>query len=284
MSQRLIIGEAVEVELPVARFATRVLALLIDAFVQVVLIYVFQIVLTPFANTANEASVAAIGILLLVAVFLIWPVAFETVTRGRSPGKYALGLRVVRDDGGPIRFRHALVRGLVGLTLEWPGILLPFITWIIGASTMLFSSRAKRLGDFAAGTLVIVERQPDLGRPPMPMPQGLATWAGTLDLSRVDDQLALCVRQFVTRAHRMRKGARLPLALRLGAELRAVSTPPPPPGVTLWDYFVAVLAERSRREKDRLVARRAVVALGAPELPWDLTPEALTQANSVSPQ
>jgi uncharacterized RDD family membrane protein YckC len=267
VSQRLIIGEAVEIELPVARFATRALALAVDVVVEYLLLQILSIALTQVANTANEATVATLSVLILVFSFLIWPVAFETVTRGRSPGKYALGLRVVRDDGGPIRFRHALVRGLVGLAIEWPGILLPFVTWIAGASTMLFSARGKLIGDLAAGTLVLVERQPDLGRPPTGMPPALAGWARTLDLSRVDDQLALCLRQFVTRAHGMRKGARLPLALRLAGELRAVTTPPPPPGASLWDYFSAVLAERGRRESERLAARRPLVALGAPALP-----------------
>ena len=57
-------------------------------------------------------------------VFLGYPVAMETLTRGRTLGKMALGLRVVRDDGGPITFRQALVRGLVGLALERPGLFL----------------------------------------------------------------------------------------------------------------------------------------------------------------
>src|SRR4029450_2729688 len=96
---------------------------------------------------------AAVTTVTIVFVFLVWPVTFETLTRGRSPGKFALGLRVGRADVGPIRFRHALVRGLVGLIIEWPGLLMPILTWIFGAGAMLFNSKGKRIGDRAAGTV-----------------------------------------------------------------------------------------------------------------------------------
>src|SRR4051812_50057979 len=62
---------------------------------------------------ADAAVSAAVGVVAVVAVFVGLPVTVETLTRGRSLGKLAAGLRVVRDDGGPLRVRHALVRGLL---------------------------------------------------------------------------------------------------------------------------------------------------------------------------
>ncbi|MFG1928025.1 RDD family protein [Cryptosporangium sp. NPDC048952] len=271
--QRLIIGEAVEVELPVARLATRATAVAIDAFIQLFLLFALNIVLAQVVISTNVAVGATLSILVLVFVFIVWPVAFETLTRGRSPGKFAMGLRVVRDDGGPIRFRHALTRGLIGVAVEWPGLLLAPLTWIFGSACILFTARAKRLGDLAAGTIVLVERLPDLRGQQIVMPPELARWARDLDLAGIDDALAMTLRQFLTRSGGMRAEARASLGRRLADEVYHSTTPPPPPGTPAWAYLTAVLAERRRREADRLAARRAVVALGAPGQPNRVSPQ-----------
>lgn len=262
--ERVITGEAVELDLPIARLGTRAVALAIDAVAEIVLLFAITLaggVVLEYLD-ADEALLVATGILSLVFVFLICPVAFETLTRGRSPGKFALGLRVVRDDGGPIRFRHAFVRGLVGLVLEWPGLLLPTITWMIGGGTILFSSRAKRIGDLAAGTMVLQERLPDRGRFVAAMPPSLAPWAKTVDLSGVDDDLAMTIRQFLSRAHELSTEARASLGHQLVEEVMAVTTPPPPAGTGGWWYLAAIIAERRTREERRLTAIRPLVSLG----------------------
>jgi uncharacterized RDD family membrane protein YckC len=262
--QRLIIGEAVEVELPVARLATRALAVLIDGAIQISMLYALIILLTGVFVVANQAVIGASIVLVLVLVFIVWPVTFETISRGRSPGKFAMGLRVVRDDGGPIRFRHALTRGLIGASIEWPGILTAPLSWIFGSTFILFSSRGKRLGDLAAGTIVLVERLPYTGRGSAWMPPELMTWARDLDLAGVDDALAMNIRQFLGRAAIMRPDARNSLGLRLAEEVWQSTTPPPPLGTPYWAYLNAVLAERRKREGERLAARRAIVAQGLP--------------------
>ncbi len=262
--ERVITGEAVEVELPVARLATRTLAVLIDGAAQYTAVLVLYAGLGTLLFDTDPALSAAVLIGTLVFVFLIWPVTFETVTRGRSLGKLAMGLRVVRDDGGPIRFRHALVRGLIGVSIEWPGLLFAPLSWLVGAVTMLASSKGKRIGDLAAGTMVLQERLPDRGRYVADMPPQLASWAADLDLTRVDDRLGMAIRQYLSRAHQMRPVARSVLGNRLMQEVLRVTTPPPPPGTSGWWYLRAVLAERRRREERKLAAQRALVALGAP--------------------
>jgi hypothetical protein len=186
----------------------------------------------------------------------------ETLTRGRTVGKMALGLRVVRDDGGPITFRQALVRGVIGLALERPGVFLLSLGPPIGMMTAMFSKRCKRIGDMAAGTVVLQERQPrrPVWTPVMPPP--LAGWAPTLDLARVDDALALYAREFLGRAGELRPAARETLAAELVDEVRMRTTPGPPQGTPGWAYLSAVLAERRRREEDR-----ASRAAGGPGLP-----------------
>jgi len=266
----LVSGEAVALEVRIARIGSRAVALLLDAAAQVGLLLV--LVLTSFAAIsasvpwADEALYRGTAVALAVLVLVGYPTLFETLSGGRSLGKLALGLRVVRDDGGPVRFRHALTRSLVGVTLEWPGLLFPLVTWTVALATMMASPRGKRLGDLAAGTIVIHERSP-AGWGWIPgMPRPLAAWAATLDLTGLDDDLALAVRHFLARARTMAEPERSRLGHALATEVAAATTPPPPPGVPGWAYLAAVLAERHRRAAGRLAHSRSVTARLWPEL------------------
>ncbi|MEV0648976.1 RDD family protein [Phytomonospora sp. NPDC050363] len=264
---RFVSGEAVELDVRVARLGSRMLAFALDllvlGFVAVVLLIVSTYLVASLAEGGIEVDAALVGaifVINLVILFVAIPATVETLSKGRSIGKLAAGLRVVRDDGGPIRFRHALVRALVGLTLEFPGILLPGITWIAGLWTMLVNPAGKRIGDLAAGTVVIHERSPAVwGWVPL-MPPPLAAWASLTDLSDLDDELALAVRHFLSRNAQIREPARTSLGLALAAELGAKVTPPPPPGTPGWAFMSAVLAERYRRNAGRLAASRAATA------------------------
>src|SRR4029077_8011669 len=102
----------------------------------------------------NGASAGAVAVVVIVAVVVGYPVIWETLTRGRSPGKFALGLRVVSDDGGPERFRQALFRGLAAAVEIWLFLGCPALI------CSLLSVRGKRLGDLFAGTFVIQQRLP----------------------------------------------------------------------------------------------------------------------------
>jgi len=256
-------GEAVALDLRLAQLPSRLTAAVLDLLVMGAAYGVILAgILYSGLSDADDALVAGIAVSLLVLVFLAYPVAMETLTRGRSLGKMALGLRVVRDDGGPITFRQALVRGLVGLVLERPGILVGSLGPAIGMIVAMVSARGKRIGDMAAGTVVLQERVPTrpLWTPVMPPP--LARWAPRLDLAGLDDALALSVREFLGRAGELTPPVREALAAELVDEVRSRTTPDPPPGTPGWAYLTAVLAERRRREEDR-----ALRAAGRPGLP-----------------
>ncbi|BCB79749.1 hypothetical protein GCM10022251_40190 [Phytohabitans flavus] len=274
----LVSGEAVEVEVRVARVGSRVLSLLIDIAVQVMLAVALLVIVavalssTPVVDAALEGALFTVGIVL---VLVGYPTLCETLTRGRTVGKFALGLRVVRDDGGPVRFRHALTRALVGVALEWPGLVLPLVTWVASLATMLANPRGKRLGDLAAGTMVIHERTPASWGWVPGMPRPLASWASTLDLTGLDDDLALAVRHFLARGHGLSEPERSRLGQALAGEILAKTTPPPPPGVPGWAYLAAVLAERHRRAADRLARARAATAALWPGLAGPARPATL---------
>ena len=251
MSQ-LVTGEAVALDLRPAALPSRLLAGLVDAVAQFTLLAVVGGVATAVSLDLSSAGEAALGLLVLALVLVVYPVTFETLLRGRTPGKAALGLRVVRDDGGPIGFRHALVRGLAGGFLERPGVTL-FLAAVV---SMLLSEQSKRLGDLLAGTVVVRERVAARGGAVATMPPQLESWAAGLDLSRLPDAVALSARQFVARADELTDDAREDLGSRL---VRAVTDAvgPPPPATPGWAVLSAVLAERRRREYERLAARPA---------------------------
>ncbi len=269
-SDRVVTGEAVELEVRAARAGSRMTALLIDLVMifalSVVLFIVVSAVISSLPFEPDNATLQGLTVAGTVLLLVGYPVTCETLFRGRTLGKAALGLRVVRDDGGPVRLRHALTRSLVGVATEWPGVLLPPVTWVAALTTMLTNPRGKRLGDLVAGTMVIHERTPASWGWVPGMPPRLAQWALTLDLTGVSDDLALAVRHFLARGRELREPARTDLGRALAAELAAVTTPPPPPDVPGWAYLAAVIAERHRRARLRLARARAVSAAIWPDL------------------
>jgi uncharacterized RDD family membrane protein YckC len=264
----VVTGEAVALDLRIAQLPSRLVAAVIDLVVILVLLYALFL-LVAAAGTAgfDEALAAAVSTVLIIVTFLGYPVIFETLTRGRTLGKMAMGLRVVRDDGGPITFRHALVRGLIGLALERPGLFLLGLGPALGMIVSMFSATGKRIGDMAAGTMVLQERVSSRpGWAPI-MPAPLVIWATTLDLTGLDDSLALSVRQFLGRAGQFYPAARERLGRELADEVRACTTPAPPAGTPGWAYLTAILAERRRREEARIAA-----AAGLPPPPMPVWP------------
>ena len=182
------------------------------------------------------------------------PAVLRGYTRHRL--RHAAYPAVVRDDGGPIGFRQALVRGLAGLLLEKPGLAGP-LTMIAGVATASVSAGEKRLGDMMAGTVVLNERAAPLpfGQPPQWVPPPLQQWVLALDMHRLDDRLALSLRQFVTRAYSMSDNGRYALGEQLRERVLAVTSPPPPQYAPTPDVLISVLVERRRRAATTQVGR-----------------------------
>lgn len=270
----IVTGEAVQLDIRVARLGSRVLALLLDLLIQLVLFYALVTGALFGMAVLLGSGFAAVDVALLTATYIVitvvvlagYPTLLLTLTRGRTVGKMALGLRVVRDDGGPVGFRHSLTRTIVGVAVEFPAVVLPFGGWILSMVSMMSSPLSKRLGDHAAGTFVIHERNLEAwGWVPV-MPPALAGWASTLDLAGLDDDLALAVRHFLARNRKLREPARTALGASLARQVAAVTSPPPPGGTPGWAYLAAVHAERHQRAMRRLAAVRGRAATVWPEL------------------
>ncbi|MFJ9702773.1 RDD family protein [Streptomyces fradiae] len=252
----VVTGDAVVLGLRPARLPSRALALLIDLVVVWTVYLVISIALALATASLDEAAVMAVSIASFVLVLIGGPIMVETLSRGRSLGKMACGLRVVRDDGGPIRFRHALVRGLLGMV----EILMSF--GVIACIASLVSARGRRVGDVFAGTLVVRERVP-VGRtaPVPPPPPWLVGRFSQLDLSAVPDSLWLGIRQCLTRMGQLDPEAGRALAERLADELVARTGAPAPAGVPAVMFLAAVVHERQEREARRVAPGGAGVGV-----------------------
>jgi uncharacterized RDD family membrane protein YckC len=248
----LVTGEAVALELRPARLPSRALAVLLDLVVAVAVYVALTIALVAATASLDDAAQIAVSLGAFVLVLVGAPIAVETLSHGRSLGKLACGLRVVRDDGGPIRFRHALVRGGIGV-IE---ILMTF--GVIACIASLVSARGRRLGDVFAGTLVVRERVPvaRTGFLPPP-PPWLAGRFSELDLSAVPDGLWLTVRQYLARMQQLDPQVGSAMAERLASDLASHTGTPVPQGVPSAAYLAAVLQERQAREVRRAFANGA---------------------------
>ena len=241
----VVTGDAVVLDVPIAQLPMRAVGALIDIAV-IIIGYLVALMLSAATLTQfDEAVTAAIMVIFTVLVFVGYPLVFETATRGRSVGKMVMGLRVVSDDGGPERFRQALFRALASVVEIW---------MLLGSPAVIcsmLSPKAKRIGDIFAGTVVISERGPKLGPPPV-MPPPLAWWAASLQLSGLGAEQAEVARQFLSRASQLDPQLRDQMAYRIASDVLSRVAPPPPPGTPPQLVLAAVLAERHRRELARL--------------------------------
>ncbi|KAB2587569.1 RDD family protein [Streptomyces arboris] len=255
----LVTGDAVVLELRPARLPSRALAAAIDLAVISCVFVLVSVVVGIASVTLDEAAVAAIGVALFLLVLIGGPIAVETLSHGRSLGKLACGLRVVRDDGGPIRFRHALVRGAMGAV----EILMTF--GVVASIASLVSARGRRLGDVFAGTLVIRERvttKRSVAVPPPP--PWLVGRFSQLDLSAVPDELWLAVRQYLTRMHQLDPGVGRSMAVRLADELVTRTGIAPPQGIPAAAFLAAVVHERQARDARRVFGGARGASSAAP--------------------
>ncbi len=213
-------------------------------------------------SVLDVIALPILTVTILVTVTVVLPTAVETMTRGRSLGKLAVGGRIVRIDGGASGFRQAFIRALVGVFEIW--LTVGAVAALVGA----FTPRAQRLGDLMAGTYSERTRTPRLPPPAPPVPPVLAPWAAVADVARLPDRLSRRIAQFVQNADAMQPPARARLAASLAAETSAhVSPVPAVDGETFLRAVVAVRRDRELRalqlEQQRVAALTAT-ASGVP--------------------
>jgi uncharacterized RDD family membrane protein YckC len=150
--------ERVELHYVLANVGNRFLAAAIDHLIQALLILLVLLIAWAFSDgplfRGSGVWAAAIAVLLVFGIYWGYFVAFETLWSGQTPGKRWMRLRVVREDGRPVRFFEVFVRNLLRLIVDF----MPAPTYALGVISIIFSARSKRVGDFVAGTVVVKER------------------------------------------------------------------------------------------------------------------------------
>jgi len=209
----IVTPEAVVLDVETAGVASRVFAGIIDFAIQLGILWV-GVMLLAISGIADTSSFNMGMVLLVAAVLMGYPVVSETLMRGRTIGKRALGLRAVTLEGAPIRFRHASLRMMGGLVDRF----LPPLG-VTGMLMVMGTARHQRVGDLIAGTMVI--RDPD--RTPLPpavwfpVPVGLEAFAATIDPTAMTDQQYTVIRTFLIRNRELSVDARYSLAVDLAA-------------------------------------------------------------------
>ena len=216
-------GEAVAIRYELAGLGSRFLAVMIDLLAQIAILLVVLIGVGLSASAVghvikHSANITAwllgAGVFLVFLVLIGWFIIFELWWSGRTPGKRALGLRVVRDGGFPIDAGASVIRNLVRIV----ELLLGFYT--LSAISALISKENKRLGDLAAGTIVIRDRidaLPDLDAY-LARPARAATGLGEAD--------RVLIERFLARRDELESAARASLAARIAAQVRPTLVAP----------------------------------------------------------
>lgn len=237
--------DAVALDLSTATVGSRGIAYLIDVvilFIGLLLIGLAEVILGISGFVPGW-----VGLALLLLFGFTWqfgyPIGFEVLLRGRTPGKAAMGLRVVTVEGLPVGIRHATIRAVVGL-LELLGTF-----GMVAVIASLSSSRGQRLGDLAAGTVVLRERRS--GGQPTAMvfrpPAGWEPYVARLDVSGLGRAERAAVRDTLRRMSDLPAAVRTEVIGDLAASLAPRTTPPPPEGMTaeVWLRAVAAAMQRS---------------------------------------
>ena len=207
--------EQVALEFPLAGVGSRFLALGIDMLLQLAIgLLVLAAVAGVWSILQPQAGGAWFAAVLVIAGFLLFYgyfAGFEAFWHGQTPGKRMVGLRVLSVTGRPARIDEAILRNLLRVIDQLPGV------YAIGIVTMLVSSRNQRLGDLAAGTVVVHEKA--LTAPVMAVatPPAGAAWTG----GGLTDAELLLVETFLQRRHEIDPATRQTHAHAIAARLRA---------------------------------------------------------------
>jgi uncharacterized RDD family membrane protein YckC len=158
--------ENIEVEFQLAGLGSRFCAMLIDTLWIALMVFLLFLLLVLFGLGSFEWGgpgsrhwvgwfVASLWAIATVLVFDGYFIFFELMMRGQTPGKKSMKIRAIRDDGTPIGGNEVLVRNLLRIVDFLPSF------YALGAIVMFFNPLCKRLGDLAAGTIIVKEGRLD---------------------------------------------------------------------------------------------------------------------------
>lgn len=236
----IVTPEAVPLDFQEAGVGSRGLAIMLDWLV----LGAAMLALTAASGlvfAASETSASVVNSWLAVTNLLLlfgYPITCETLWRGKTLGKLALGLRVVTAEGAPVRFRHAAARAALGL------VDFGLTFGVAAVLSCLLTARSQRLGDLVAGTVVLRERTA-AARPQAAVfatPAPASAFTSTLDVAALTARDYEAVRAFLLRSGELDEHARMRLAQRLAGLIARKLGQPPPDRMSPLDYLATVAA------------------------------------------
>ena len=207
-----------------AGIGSRFVASMVDAVLQAAMILALLLIAKLGGSSpeslSSHLSVWATAAIILLAFLMFWGyyIFFEILWNGQTPGKRAARIRVLKDGGYPIGFLDSVVRNLLR-----PIDFLPFY-YGVGAIVALCNRRCKRIGDFAAGTIVVKERRIEMPRSLTPqnvnMSEDIVVGGQKLtNIHELSEAEINVIRQFMTRRHAIQKAPRAALARKIARPL-----------------------------------------------------------------
>jgi uncharacterized RDD family membrane protein YckC len=210
--------EGVTLEATLAGVGSRFAAALLDQLLRFAVLGAILIVVGALRVAGAGIPGGVVLAVLLVALFLVqfaYDVVFETLASGRTPGKRWMGLRVVRLGGSPVGFVASAIRNLLRIVDALPAF------YLVGILAVMFTKNNQRLGDLAAGTVVVRERRQVTGLPQAPPkpPPDVAGDMGLWDTSAISPEEMATVRRFLDRRQTLTPESRARLAMEIAARL-----------------------------------------------------------------
>ena len=210
--------EQIKISYSVAGIGSRFYAALIDLALLIPVLAVGYYVIIRAILDLDESFGNWLAALAGIATFVLqwgYYMVFEIATNGQSPGKRALGLRVIKAQGYPISFSDSAIRNIVRIV-----DMLPF-AYGAGLLTMLLNKNWQRLGDLAAGTLVVKEGAKASLRPEktqaVNVKKSTFVYADWIKPERVTDAELTAIQEFLSRRASLPRLRRLQLARTIGA-------------------------------------------------------------------
>lgn len=205
--------EGVDLELALAGVGSRFVSGIVDFLIQSALVLALAFVFL-LADALGGIG-AAIFTVASFVLFAGYDIVFEVFGGGRTPGKRLNGLRVLQDDGRPIGFFTSAVRNVLRLVDFLPS------GYLLGIAAVLVTRRNQRLGDLAAGTLVVRDRRMHAALPPLPQAVAAGAESRAWDVGAVTRDEVIAVRTFLERRGDLDSHVRSRLARELARPLRA---------------------------------------------------------------
>ena len=228
--------EGLDLDLTLAGLGSRMIAAVVDAILIGLLVFLLLFGVSQLAldGFGSGIVIQALVTILITLVVLGYLVGFEALNEGRTPGKRAVGIRVVTSEGDSIGFLAAFLRNLLRVVDFLPAV------FIVGAASILFTKTNQRVGDITANTIVIRERLPHVERAELEHIEHPDRW----DVARVTADDVDVLRRFAVRRRSIPADRTEQIAAGLAAKIRPKVIGSDVEELSDTDFLLRVLAQK----------------------------------------